>query len=119
MGGVDERGSRTPPPYVGPEYMSGFGPALDFVGPALMVLTYPTGDETTGGFYDEGYISTDPDINPVDYPNMIRLPILRYSRTNMSRVGTAACSRGGATSVAIVTGCRAPQLLYPALDLPH
>uniref|UniRef100_A0A383VPB6 Sialate O-acetylesterase domain-containing protein n=1 Tax=Tetradesmus obliquus TaxID=3088 RepID=A0A383VPB6_TETOB len=85
VGGVDERGSRTPPPYVGPEYMSGFGPALDFVGPALMVLTYPTGDETTGGFYDEGYISTDPDINPVDYPNMIRLPILRYSRTNMSR----------------------------------
>jgi hypothetical protein len=88
VGGVDERGSRKPPPYVPDIYMSGVGPAIDFVGPAWMVLTYVF--DHSNGFYNEGYIATDPEISPADHPNMIRLPIVQYSREKMSRVSAAA-----------------------------
>jgi hypothetical protein len=87
VGGVDERGSRKPPPYVPDAFMSGIGPAIDFVGPAWMVLTYGYNPEGKG-FYDEGWLTTTPDISK--YPNMMRLPKVEFSATNMSRVSAAA-----------------------------
>jgi hypothetical protein len=93
VGGVDERGSRKPPSYVPDIFMSGVRPAIDFVGPAWMVLTYAF-DAASDGFYNEGFLSTEPEISPADYPNMIRLPNVQYARTTnelgMFQVSAAA-----------------------------
>lgn len=87
VGSVDERGSRKPPPYVPDIYMSGTGPAIDFVGPAWQVLTYAF-NPASGGMYPEGYLSTEPDITPADYPNMLQLPRVQYAKGDVTRVST-------------------------------
>lgn len=87
VGGVDERGSRKPPAYQSDTLMSGTGPALDFVGPAWQILTYSS-DPSYGGFYNEGYLSTEPDITPAEYPNMLQLPEVVYAAGDVARVRT-------------------------------